>query len=237
MNDMKTTHLTRTLLLGIAVSFAACLSTTEPPKEPNVFSLSITIPDAGQDLFVGNDTLTVIGFKMLIDSISVKKQGQEDEKFEPKLRLASYVFGSADYYVVGTGSVGAGKFSGVGYWIVKPSLQNTTVNDEDLIERDAGSGTVIDSYSICVTGIYDRKFFRFQSKVSRAVLYGFSDNVQLPDFNGYLEARLRGNWKQWFLNQAGNKILDPANPSNRAQIEENVLKYFDIFTIAVGEVQ
>ena len=236
MNDMKTTHVTRTLLLVIAVSFAACLSSTEPPKEPNVFGLSITIPDAGQDLFVGNDTLTVIGYKMLIDSISVKKQGQEDEKFEPKLRLASYVFGSADYSVVGTGSVGGGKFNGVGYSVVRLSPQNTSVSDDDLIERDATTGIVIDTYSISVTGIYDRKFFRFRSKVSRVVQYGFSADIQLPDFNGYLEARLRGNWKQWFLNQAGNKILDPANPNNRAQIEENVLKYFDIFTIAVGEV-
>jgi hypothetical protein len=221
----------------MAASFAACLNSTEPPKEPNVFSLSITIPDAGQDLVVGNDTLTVVGYKMLIDSISVQKQGQGDEKFEPKLRLASYVFGYGDYYVVGTGSVGGGKFNGVGFSVVRPSPQNTTISDDDLVERDGTTGIVTDTYSIAVTGIYDRKFFRFRSKVTRAVQYGFSSGVQLSDFNGYLEARLRGNWKQWFLNQAGNKILDPANPINRAQIEENVLKYFDIFTFSVGEVQ
>lgn len=236
LSDMKSISVNSLLIIVTAASFVACLSTTEPPKQPNIFSLSITIPDAGQDYTVGNDTLTVVGYKMLIDSISVTKLGQADEKFEPKLRLASYVFGFADYYVVGTGTVVNGKFSGIRYSVVRPLPQLTNFNDADLVERDA-TGTVIDTYSISVDGIHNRKLFRFRSKVSRTVQYGFSRDVQLPDFNGYLEARLRGNWKQWFINPVGNGILDPADPKNIGQIEQNILKYFDVFTISVGEVQ
>ena len=233
---MKTIRVTPLLLIVITASFAACLGPVDPPKQANIFSLSITIPDAGQDYFVGNDTLVVVGYKMLIDSISAKKQAQEDEKFEPKLRLASYVYGFADYNLVGTGVVGGGRFNGVRYSVVRPSLLNTDLNDADLIERDVTTGIVIDTYSISVTGIYNRKLFRFRSKVSRTVQYGFLNDVLLPDFNGYLEARLRGNWKQWFNNTEGNRILDPADPKNRGQIEENILKYFDIFTISLGKV-
>ena len=234
---MKTSGVNSLLIIVTAASFAACLSTTEPPKQPNVFSLSITIPDAGQDYFIGNDTLTVVGYKMLIDTIGVTKLGQEDEKFEPKLRLASYVFGFADFYVVGTGTVSSGKFNGVRYSVIRPLPQLTDLNDADLVEKAIQTVTVIDTYSISVTGIYNRKLFRFRSKVSRTVQYGFSRDVQLPDFNGYLEARLRGNWKQWFLNLEGTGILDPADPKNIGQIEQNILKYFDVFTISVGEVQ
>jgi len=230
-------RVTSILLMAITVSFAACLSTTEPLKQANVFSLSITIPDAGQDFSIGNDTLTVIGYKMLIDSISVTKIGQADEKFEPKLRLASYVFGFADFYVIGTGTVVSGKFNGVRYSVIRPLPQLTNFDDADLVERDPQTGTVMETYSIAVTGIHNRKLFRFRSKVSRTVQYAFSRDVQLPDFNGYLEARLRGNWKQWFLSPDGTRILDPADPKNGGQIEENILKYFDVFTISVGEVQ
>lgn len=232
---MKKIDAIRLLLIVVTASFAACLGTSGPPMDPNIFSLSITILDAGQDYFVGNDTLTVIGYKMLIDSISVTKTGQEVEKFEPKPRLASYTPGFADYYVVGTGVVGGGRFNGVGYSVVRPPLQGD-FDDPDLMERD-NRGIVIDSYSISLTGVYNRKFFRFRSKVSRTLQYGFSNEVHLADVNAYLEARLRGNWKQWFLNSAGSGILDPADPNNIGLIEENILKYFDVFTVSFGELR
>ncbi|MBI4427976.1 MAG: hypothetical protein HY562_02540 [Ignavibacteriales bacterium] len=224
------------LLVVVAAAFCiGCFQKIGPPEEPNIFSLSITIPDAGQDYFVGNDSLTVITYKMLIDSIFVTKGGLQDERFEPRLRLASYVFGFADYYVIASGQVGGGKFNGVRFSVVRPPLLGS-FDDPDLIERD-NNGMVVDSYSISLTGVYNRKFFRFRSRVSRTVEYGFSSDVNLADVNGYLEARLRGNWKQWFLNSAGNGILDPENPINTTQIEENILKYFDIFTVTFGEVQ
>jgi hypothetical protein len=234
---MKSKQLLLLSLLFLTASLIGCLGNTEVPKEPNLFTLSLTLPQVAQDYFLGADTITVIGYKMLIDSISVKKPGQEDEKFAPSLRLASYVIGFSDSYPVASGLVGGGGFNGVRYAVVLPSPQTTTLNDQDLVERDATTGLVTDTYSIALTGVYDRKFFRFRSKISRTVQYGFTQNVNLPDFNAYLEARLRGNWTQWFLNSTGTKILDPNNPGNATQIEENILKYFDIFTITAGELQ
>ncbi|MGH2568937.1 MAG: hypothetical protein ACRDGA_11410, partial [Bacteroidota bacterium] len=211
------------------------LGPIDPPGEPNLFSLSITLPDAGQDLFVGNDTLAVVGFKMLVDTISVRKVGASDEKFEPRLLLASYLFGFADYNVIGGGLVGAGTFNGLRYSVLPSTPLNADFDDPDLIERDQ-TGRVINRYSISITGVYNRNLFRFRSKVSRAVQYDFLGSVRLPEFNSFLEARLRGNWKQWFLNTLGTAILNPNNQSNAAQIEENILKYFDILTFTVGEI-
>ena len=230
-------HIDSVKLFCVALTafFTSCLGTADPPKEPNIFSLTITIPNAGQDFVVGNDTLTVIDFKMLIDSIRVLKNGQDEERFEPRPRLASYILGVADSYNIGAGTVRGGKFNGVGYSLVRPSLQGN-FEDPDLIEKDS-RGFPIDSYSFSLNGVYKQNFFRFRSKVIKAVQYNFSTTVQLGDFNGYIEARLRGNWKQWFVNSAGNGIMDPRDPANKTQIEDNILKYFDIFTISFGEVQ
>jgi hypothetical protein len=221
----------------VAVLFlTGCLDLTETPREPNLFSLSITVPNAGADFILGNDTITVFGFKMIIDTLSVRKVGGEDERFAPQLLLASYVFGFSEYYTVGTGPLGGGTFYAIRYSVVRPSPFTTSLNDADLVERDS-TGQVIDTYSIAVTGVYNRTLFRFRSKISRAVEYGFLNNVQLPEANGYLEARLRGNWNQWFLSFDSGEILDPNDPANRDQIETNLLKHFDILTIAFGEVR
>ncbi len=222
------------LVCLITSSFAGCLGTSDPPREPNIFSLSITIPDAGQDFIIGNDTLTVIGYKMLIDSIIVTKATQEEERFAFQLRLASYTIGFTESYVVGSGQVGGGRFNGVRFSIVRPP-QLSSFDDPDLIERD-GNGLVIDRYSISLSGVYKGQFFRFRSRVSRTVEYGFSNEVKLGDVNGFLEARLRGNWKQWFINSSGTGTLDPNVPSNSGLIEENILKYFDIVTFSFGEI-
>jgi hypothetical protein len=230
---MKQVHSNKLSFIVFAALLSSCLGTSDPPREPNIFSLTITIPNAGEDYILGNDTITVISYKMLIDSIRVIK-GNQEERFEPRLRLATYVIGLTDSYTIGSGVVRGGNFTGVGYSVVRPPLDGS-FDDPDLIERDS-RGLIIDSYSLSLNGVYKRQFFRFRSRIERAVEYGFSNNVQLTDVNAYLEARLRGNWKQWFLNANGNAILDPNNSSNRAQIENNVLKYFDIFTIAFGEV-
>ncbi|MCI0707761.1 MAG: hypothetical protein L0Y80_09805 [Ignavibacteriae bacterium] len=221
----------------LATSFAACLPPTDVPREPNIFSLSITIPDAGEKYVVGNDTITVIAYKMLIDSIGVRKQEGDEERFEPSLRLASYVIGGlSDYYTIGAGSIGSGTFNGIRYAIIRPPFE-TTLNDPDLVERDQTTQMVTDTYSLSVSGIYNGNLFRFRSKVSGAVMYGFLENVQLPEVNGFLEVRLRGNWKQWFTSLDGNSILDPNNSNNRSVIEANILMYFDTFTFTVSEAQ
>ncbi len=221
--------------IALAALFTACLGPLSVPNDPNIFSLSLTLPDAAQDHYVGDDTLTVIVYKMLIDTIAVGKDGQEDEAFQPKLLLATHSYGFSDYTLVGSGNVEGGSFHGLRYTIINPGLQ-TNIIDPDLVER-LPSGQVTETFSISVTGVYNRTLFRFRSKVTRAVQYDFLSSVSLPDHNSYLEARLRGNWKQWFLNTAGDGILDPADPANQVQIEENILKYFDIFTYTLGGLQ
>ncbi len=219
----------------LSVSSSSCLLPTDPIREPNVFSLSLTIPGAGEDYNVGNDTLTVVSFKMFIDSISVRKAGQAPERFEPKPRLASYVHGFAESYTIGTGALGGGTFEGIRYAIVVPSEAALPAADPDLVERDGTTGRVTNIYSVSIIGVYNRTVFRFRSKLVKAVQYDFTTNVRLPDYNGYLEARLRGNWRQWFLKTDGNGLLNPNDPRNKEQIETNLLKYFDVFTIAIGE--
>ena len=233
---MKTNSLLRWVSLLFAGFVASCLGPLDQPQVQNGFALSITIPDVGQDYILGQDTVAIIGYKMLIDTLSVNKVGAEDERFEPRIRLASYTLGFAEYYVIGSGIVGGGTFNGVRFAVVRPTFVNNDFSDPDLVDRN-DAGTITDTWSISLTGIFDRKFFRFRSKVSKPVQYGFSNSVQLPDYNSYLEARLRGNWRQWFLNSTGTALLNPNDPANSTQIENNILKYFDIFTYSIGEVQ
>ncbi len=233
---MKRNRLIPLVILIFIFFFAACLGPTDPIEQPNIFSLTNTLLNIGEDFVLGQDTISVLGYKMLIDTISVMKQGMEDEHFEPELRLVSFIAGFADYNTVGMGELGAGRFEGIGYSIIRPVPAEVDLIDPDLVERDHETGEIIDVYSVAVLGLYNNELFRFRSKVSQNVKYGFLEVIEMPEYNGYLEARLRGNWKQWFLNAERDQLLNPNDPANREQIEENFLKHFDIFTITVGGV-
>jgi len=216
--------------------FYSCLGTTEPPEEPNIFSLTITLLDAGQQYEVGGDTLRIITHKMIIDSISVIKQGEEDERYEPRPLVASYTHdGYAEYNSIGGGELSGGRFDGIRYSVITPSAEDIYFDDPVLIERHEDTGEITNIYSIAVIGLYNNRVFQFRSQVSRPVQYGFHETIEMPEFSGFLEARLRGNWKQWFLNTNGDGLLDPNDPANRQQIVENILKYFDIETITVED--
>lgn len=232
---MKNNNVILPIVVVFTFLFYACLGTTEPREEPNIFSLTITLLDAGQQYEVGDDTLMIITHKMIIDSLSVIKQGEEDERYEPRPLVAFYTHGYAEYNSIGGGELSDGKFDGIGYSVVTPSAENIHFDDPDLIERDEGTGEITNIYSIAVIGLYNNKVFRFRSQVSRPVQYGFYETIEMPEFSGFLEARLRGNWKQWFLNTNGDGLLNPNDPANKQHIEENILKYFDIETITVED--
>ena len=234
---MKNNHVVLPIVVVFIFIFYACLGPSEPVEQPSIFSLTITLPDAGQQYEIGGDTLRIITHKMIIDSLSVIKQGEEDERFEAVPLLAHFTQGFTDYNSVGSGELsGGGRYDGISYSVVTPPAEDIHFVDPDLIERDEGTGEITNIYSIAVIGIYNNEAFRFRSQISRSVQYGFLNTVEMPEFSGFLEARLRGNWKQWFLNTNGTGLLNPNDSANRKQIEENILKFFDIETFTVGDM-
>lgn len=174
---MKWNYIIPPVLIIVIFFFAACLGPTDPIEQPNIFSLTNTLLNIGEEFVLGQNTISVLGYKMFIDTISVVKQGMEDEFFEPDLRLVSFVGGFTDYNTVGAGDLGAGRFEGIRYSIVRPAPDQIDLLDPDLVDRDTGTGEIIDVYSVAVLGLYNNELFRFRSRVLSCTL-GFSAPLQ-----------------------------------------------------------
>lgn len=233
MSTMKNIYI---LVAGIcAFLLVSCLDTVDPIEELNIFALTMTLLGGDQVYVVDEDSIIVLGYEMFIDSIGVVHLEGHDESINPQqLWLASHWIGRPDESSVGFGEFVGGVYNGVSYAVVNPSSDEVGSIDTDLVERDEATGEVTSIYSIAVTGAYNGQLFLFRSKLSEKVQYGFYEVIEMPEFNGYLEVQLRGNWRQWFLNAEGNGILNPNDPSNRDLIEENILKHFDVLTFKVG---
>ena len=219
------------MLLVSSALLGGCLD-TDLPDSPSFFTLSLTLEDTNELYVVGNDTLQVIAFKMLIDSIAVKRVNDVPEKFESNPRLAFFVPGPTDVYTIGSGTINEGVFLGIQYSILTPPM-DTDLIDSDLIVRDQ-FGDVTRVFSFSVTGIYNNELFRFRSDRVEQVDYDFYEIINLPQNHASLQALMRGNWKRWFYDPAQNRLINPLSPANRTVIENNILRHFDILTITTG---
>ena len=225
-------------LLVIITIITGCLD-SDFEEQPTLFSLTLTLPDAGDWYETeAGDSLRILNFKMVIDSIEVMKQGLENDIFEPDPRFVVLsTTGFMDESSIGTGGLTGGRYEGVEFTVAPPSME-TQIDDEHLVVRNE-IGEVISTYSMAVIGIaqIDGEVisFTFRSDVTERVLHGFMQPVEMPETMGTLQVQLRGLWHDWFIDPNDyTRLLDPNDEANRSHIEQSIIHQFEVVTSDVG---
>ncbi len=229
------------IIIAISILAVGCLD-NDFEEQPTIFSLTLTIPDGDQWLVSDTgDSLRILNFTMLVDSIEVVKQGLDNDIFEPDPRLVSFsTLGLSEESSIGAGGLTGGRYEAVEFTVLQPDM-DTSITDENLVTRDS-AGNVTASYSFAVTGIIimegcEPEDFRFRSQVNRRVKYGFMEVVEMPETLGTLNVQLRGNWQNWFVDPVNtNQFLNPNSSANRNQIEQSIIDNFEIATFDVGGI-
>lgn len=226
---------TLSILVIICASFIlhGCLA-MEEPDDPNQFILTLTLPETADWQRTGEDSIRVLSYKMVIDSLELIRP-DDNEVFAPQPLFASHSHGTIqDETVISAGTIRGGDYNGIKYSLRRPD-SDTQLQDQDLVVRNE-IGEVTDTYSFAVSGIYNGDGFRFRSKATPNVEYGFQETLSMPENLGTMRVQMRANWKQWFYNFQDDEIINPNNPDNRAEIEERIVTYFDTQLFTVGEV-
>ncbi|MGM0545526.1 MAG: hypothetical protein ACQEST_02290 [Bacteroidota bacterium] len=100
---------------------------------------------------------------------------------------------------------------------------DTNVNDPDFINE---SGDEDDGYTIVVKGIYNGEEFTYQSEEDFEIEMEFNPPLEIND-DSSPSITINIDPTGWFTDSSGND-LDPSDPANWEQIDENIENSFDI---------
>lgn len=223
----------RFLLLIFALLFlTSCLDTNF--EDPNTaFSLFAEL-DENNDFFeLGGNSVRVLSVRFFVNEIEIEAVG-ESEFFETDPRYVNLNnFSLSNQVTVGSGELFGGSYTGISFNLKLPPL-STSVNDDILIERNS-NGDIVKVNSAVINGIFNGEGFNIIFDSTERVSFSFDRTIEMPEKNGTLQVNLLANWREWFLNDSREELLDPSINSERELIKENFKKIFTAQTFTVGE--
>lgn len=221
------------LVVSFILIISGCLDTNF--DEPNTQFILSTSLDDNEDVFsVGEDEVRVISVRYVIDNIEVEAT-DDNERFDSSPTYISLTNLNLDNKIsIGSGEIFGGSYTGVSYDLILPP-NDSSIEDEELIERNE-NGDIVRRYSFVISGIYNSIGFIIKSQETTRVTYSFDRNINLPQTSGVLDVNLRAEWKEWFLDENREELLNPNNETDVEQIKENFKRFFTAQAITAGEL-
>jgi len=212
---------------------SGCLDTDF--DDPNTEFVLFASLDENEDFFVvGDDQVRVLSVRFVVDNIELVATGDNEEFASEPMYLNLNNFSLQSEIFIGSGVIIGGSYTSVEMDLIHPPL-NANINDDELIERNE-AGDVIQRYSFVIQGIYNGQPFFFKSAETPRVSFSFDRNINMPETLGTLRVSLLAEWKEWFLTNERDALLDPNDPQNSEEIKQNFLNLFTPQVFTVGEL-
>jgi len=222
------------VLIPALLLITACLDTDF--DEPNTeFILNTTLVDDDERFSAGDDEMQLFSVRFMIDNIEVVSV-EENEVFESNpifVNLSSIDMGSINS--LGVSEIFGGSYTGVKMDLTLPPTDGT-VEDELLIVRDENTGDIVQVNSVAIAGTYNSLGFSIQTDMTPELEFSFDRNINMPETGGSLEVTLIAEWKEWFLADDRESLLDPNDEEDRAEIINNFQRFFTAQTLTIGEM-
>lgn len=219
------------LLLSIAgiVLVTGCIQTPEPDV-PKRVAVVYNVSNVGNDIVIGQDTISVDVVKLLADKINFKFIDDRVLQTQPDALVMTYrsVFEGDDETIVAA-NIGIDDFQGF------KSLEifiDTPQEGDEIVDNDFFGDP--DNFSFIITGSYNKRNFTYHSGPVFTKNFPFGSNIQLSNENETLLARISYDMREVLVDTENNQILDPDNPDNRAIIDSLLQESLDIEASAIN---
>lgn len=221
-------------LLLTVLLISACLDTDL--DEPNTeFRLNTTLVDDDERFSAGGDEMQLFSVRFMINNIEVVSV-EENEIFESNpifVNLSS--IDMENIRSIGISEIFGGNYTGVKMDLTLPPTDGT-VEDDLLIVRDESTGDIVQVNSMAIAGTYNSMGFTIQTDITPELEFSFDRNINMPETSGLLEVTLIAEWKEWFLADDRESLLDPNDEEDREEIIDNFKRFFTAQTLTIGEL-
>lgn len=206
------------LLLITPLLISSCLS-----GESQVTSrvqVGLEMQNFDDTLRTGQDTLTVNNVRLILGASYFLNSNDDSLYFNQSARQVE--FGgqqSQNPALLASGAFPEGAYSSITLTIPKAPEQTQAFIDEDFIEDGK-------RYTIIVQGELNSQPYTFKSERVFEPLFTFQPAIDVPQYNEAFGFLISSDVLGWFSGNSG--ILDPTNPDNSTQINDNIEQSFTI---------
>ncbi len=163
------------------------------------------------------DQIVITDAKALISEVEFELEGTETEHEIHIDPVVVHLNNTGSVEVFTTGKIPAGVYDKVKFQLHKPE-DNETPPDPEFKEGTSGN----QRYSFIIKGTINGNSFIYKSRKTVNLVINFSTPINLQQAG--INLTMIFNSSLWFKN--GNAVIDPRNPSNENQIDDNLKNSF-----------
>lgn len=201
-------------LLIVATGCSISDSNKTGPKPVSV-TMQITGSSSPKSMISNHVTLTTV--KLLVEEMELESVEEDSSDFEVENQVVELPLDGSPYQL-STKSIDLGFYDEFELE-VDGIDEDDNVNDPDFTE---GS----DETSIVIKGTYNGEDFTFKSEEDFELEFEFNPPIEIKESTNTVAIDLMVDVSIWFVDSSGNE-LDPTDPNDHDQIEENIKNSFD----------
>lgn len=162
--------------------------------------------------------VTLSSVKMLVQELELESVEEDSLDFEIENQVAELPLDGSPYQLSAQ-DISSGLYDEFELEIEGPE-DDETINDPDFSD---GSGT----YSMVIRGTHNGEDFTFKTEEDFELEFEFNPPIEIDENTNSVDINLMINVDSWFVDPGTGNDLDPADPNNREQIEENIGNSFE----------
>jgi len=161
--------------------------------------------------------VTLTSVKMLVEELELESVEEDSLDFEIENQVIELPLdGSA--YQLAAANIPSGLYD-------EFELEIEGLDDDDNVNNPDFTGGS-DEISIVIKGTYNGEDFTFKSEEDFEIEFEFNPPIEIDENTTSVDINLMVDINSWFVDDSGNE-LDPTDPNNREQIEENIEDSFE----------
>lgn len=211
--------LTAIFLISTGCSINDNASTGPKPVNVNMQITGATAPKAATSTATSTGHVTLTSVKLLVEELELESVADDSMDFEIENQVVELPLDGSPYQL-STANIASGLYDEF-EMEVEGLDDDDSVNDPDFTE---GS----DETSIVIKGTYDGQDFTFKSEEDFEIEFEFNPPIEIDETTNSVDINLMVDISSWFIDDAGNE-LDPTDPANREQIDDNIENSFEAY--------
>lgn len=222
MSHSKSASHTFTALIALLLITAGCSINNDDSSGPkpvavNMQVASATAPKAFAPVTSNSGMAAITSVKLLVEELELESVVDDYTDFEVENQVIELPLDGSPFQL-STANIASGLYDEL-EMEVDGIDEDDEVNDPDFTE---GS----DETSIVVKGTYEGQEFTYKSEEDFELEFEFNPPIEIDANTNSVDINLMVDVNSWFVDGSGND-LDPTDPNNREQIDQNIENSFE----------
>lgn len=217
MYYLKSINKTLVAAISLLIVATGCSISDSNNAGPKPVSVTMQVTGSSSQKSLTSNHVTLTSVKLLVEEIELESVEEDSLDFEVENQVVELPLDGSSYQL-STENISLGFFDEFELE-VDGIDEDDNVNDPDFTE---GSNET----SIVIKGTYNGEDFTFKSEEDFELEFEFNPPIEISETTNSVAIDLMVDVSSWFVDGSGND-LDPTDPNNHDQIEENINNSFD----------